>query len=978
MLPLRYENPVLIGKGANASVYRAYDKQMQCSVAFKWGLSQLSRHVLFRLRWQQEVFLLQDFISPNIVELCDYGVWKERPYMALRFVEDTLPSALQSPQTVQRRLDWLLQLLDALSTLHLRDVIHQDINPDNILIDGERLLLTDFSVARAKSTIHADVSEVSGTMGWSAPEQQKREHKWINCWTDIFAWGRIAHYLFQGDSAFEFLQDIVAKATAPDCLERFDSVSVLRSILLKRIETIPSSVLLSEKKVKDNIPIPLSIPVPQIEIPIVKRNRLDAPQKGVFGERVRACIRSAYTNVHEFAHPGVVLVRGGTEKEKQEVILEEVDYIHKTYPVRVVSVDYEKFDGILQLVRHWVSPHNESHEETVARIKKNLLCSRNIRAVQKEKEANMLALWSRRNVLAELEVGLLFFIQKIQDYAQDTPVILMMNQPQKSRIDGDGLDLCSLFLSKFFAALPLLVIASVDEEEQKDERLFELAKQGADDVELHPRTLQQFSSRVSKDVALWHKVCSGNIHKWRMIKDEPIQSGDRYIDLVARVFERFEQEAQESTKVFVRGLALSIRPVPLYICRERAEELEEAFRYQILRLDGKWVVFCSSIVQSFLQKRHTEVAARLLGDLWRKAEHEDAQERYISWCRAMSMAGSWSIVRPTLQKTMEQCFLFRRVHLLLEGMELYTQYGRKKSSASKKGCEAFLYAEEGRDIGEWKELFLSCTTEQKQGIVVSFVRKGTAFDPSSELGIYEKDAWWNILMGEAAYVSEDAQRAKRFFQTAVQILEKQSFVRIWSCMRWVEISLHQGEGHDLEDSVLSLLNYSRQLSSVRGMACASFAYGLFCFSQKRFDEGVQRLYHAASTSLICGHWSLWSRVMSYLAARFFGQQRLDMALEVLEYKRTMCMMKNIPCPHIHNELWLVDRQGSIPDSSISSLNGLCLVLHNPTRALWLEHKEKICMTLHPFVPIFLRRLPENVISSLEKEEILHQISLELC
>ena len=60
MLPPRFENPVLLGTGANSMVYRAYDSKDNCSVAFKWGLVQLSRHVPFRIRWQQEVFLLQD------------------------------------------------------------------------------------------------------------------------------------------------------------------------------------------------------------------------------------------------------------------------------------------------------------------------------------------------------------------------------------------------------------------------------------------------------------------------------------------------------------------------------------------------------------------------------------------------------------------------------------------------------------------------------------------------------------------------------------------------------------------------------------------------------------------------------------------------------------------------------------------------------------------------------------------------------
>lgn len=974
MLPLRYENPRPIGKGANANVYRAFDRELQCEVSFKWGLPQLSRHVLFRLRWQQEVFLLEDISSPNIVEICDHGVWQERPYMTLLFVEDTLPSALHTSQTVQRRLNWLLQLLDAISVLHIRDVIHQDINPDNILIDGEKLRLTDFSVARSKSTIHADVSEVSGTMGWCAPEQQRREHKWINDWTDIFSWGRLAHYLFVGDPAFTFFQDIVSKASAPKCLDRFDSVSVLRNIFHERISKIPSDVLQSEYSVENVIPIPISHPIPLFDISFAQRKVLDSPTKGIFGENVRRCIRAAYTEVNEFSRPSVVMVCGASQVGKQSLIQEEVGYLLKTYASRVISLDYEKTDGILQLVRRWVCPHKETHEETVERVKKILLSSRSIRAVQKEREANVLALWSRRNILVEIEVGILFFIQKIQDYAQKTPVILVMNQPQRSRVDGDGLDICSLFLSHLFAALPVLVIASIDENRKKNEDLEKLSKQGAKRVDLLPCTEQQFASLVSHD-AQWHKICAGSIKRWAKIKGESIHVGDRYIDVVARMFERFEKEANESTKLFVCAIASSIRPIPLYVCREYAEELEQAFLHKILRVEDQWVVFCHSKVQSFVQKKKTKISDRLLGDLWRRAEHEDAQERNMNWCRSMSYSGAWKIVRPTLQRTMEQCFLFRRTLLLSEGMALCAQYQTKKSLPLQKGYQAFLYAQEGRDIGSWGDTFDACTSQQKEKIVVVFLQKEI---PSFDFGIYEAEPWWNILMGEKAYIVDDVRQAERFFYRALQDLESQSFLWIWSYMRWIEVSFHQRKEAELEDHVLSLLNSSRQLSSVRAMSCASFAYSLFCFSKRRFDEGVQRLHHAASTAFICGHWRLWARVMSYLAAYFLGQKRKGKALEILRYKKTICLLKQISCPHIAYEFWLVERFEKIDVIQAGGLGTLCTVLRAPSRILWLELKDKICMSLHPFVPIFLREFSSEVVSDVEKEEILHSISLDLC
>ena len=976
MLPPRYENPVLLGQGANANVYRAYDTQKECLVTFKWSLQHLSRHAPFRVRWHQEVFLLQEVLGSNIVCIYDYGVWNERPYMVLEFVKDTLTGALKHPQTVARRMSWLLQLLDALLTLHIRGIVHQDVNPDNLLVDGDRLWLTDFSVARSKSMIHADPSEVSGTMGWSAPEQQKREHKWIDDWTDIFSWGRVAHYLFQSDPAFSYVKDIIAQATAPNCLDRFSSIVMLRRVFVARMGEIPKEILASQYMVQDMIPIPFDEPISHVPVPMLPEKVNIVKSNDSFGEHVRDAIRSSFAKVHHLSSPEMVVVSEQQIAESRGVIFEELHHIQRSHGSHVFSLDYEKTEGILQLVRDWVAPYKEKHQDTVERIKKTILASRKIRMPQKEREANILALWSRRNVLTESEVGILFFIQKLQEQAQEGPIVLLVNQPHLSRLDGEGLELCVMLLSKMFFSMPLLIIVRM---ESKAKQLRLLEQQGAKIVRFPDRTKEEFEHFVSNDAQTWYDICSGSIERWRAICHEKIQLGERYIDVVQRIFQRFESQAHESTKSFVRAIALSIRPVPVYVCRERSEELDEAFQLQILRVEGRWVTFYHPQIRDFLKKKTTPMAARLLGDLWKKAEHEDAQERYLSWCHAMATAGSWKIIQSILKQTVEQCFLFRRSNLIHESLQILQQYEPGFPKLEQQGYQAFFCVQNGQDWHKWERYFLAANATHQSIIVVELLKRGQLIDESSVAKKYHSQSWWTVLAGERAF-TEERQSAQQYFYDASIVLPKHDYVRTWALMRWVELTLYQGRDLDLEEKVLSMVHEARQLSSVRAISCASFVYGLFCFSHRRFDEGLQRLYHAASTALISGLWSLWSRVMSHIVAYLLCNAQREKAFKMMKYKETICELKDIVCVHMTKELWLMDGcKGELPfEKPLVGLDALCVVLSNPSRTSWLHYREKIVSSLHPFVFVYVPMLPDDVLSSEEKKNFLERGSLQLC
>ena len=257
-LASRFEDIQLIGTGSNADVFRAFDKNLNRTVTLKVAIKQLSQYRKFRMRWYHEVALLKQVSSPFIVSLLDTGQIDNRPYMVLDYAQERLEEALQKPRPIRVILSWMEQLLEAISACHFLGVVHQDINPDNILIQNDRLILTDFSAARFVSLLHTDPAQISGTLGWCAPEQQRRQHKSVGLKSDIYAWGRVFHSCIQGTEVFELFEDIIAKATALEVHKRFVHAGGIRTLLKQRLKQLSPVTLDRVYRVDLKIPVPLN------------------------------------------------------------------------------------------------------------------------------------------------------------------------------------------------------------------------------------------------------------------------------------------------------------------------------------------------------------------------------------------------------------------------------------------------------------------------------------------------------------------------------------------------------------------------------------------------------------------------------------------------------------------------------------------------------------------------------------------------
>ena len=163
---------------------------------------------------------------PNIVRLLDFGHMNSIGwYIRMEFIDGiTLDQFLETnpPAAIRRRI--IEQLLDALSCLLERQVIHRDVKPSNILItrNGNTVKLIDFGVSDTDD--YVTFKQPAGSMAYIAPEQLAG--KTIDNRADIYAVGKIINLLFPHRYKY-----IVRTCTRVKPAERYSSCAqVLQAI----------------------------------------------------------------------------------------------------------------------------------------------------------------------------------------------------------------------------------------------------------------------------------------------------------------------------------------------------------------------------------------------------------------------------------------------------------------------------------------------------------------------------------------------------------------------------------------------------------------------------------------------------------------------------------------------------------------------------------------------------------------------------
>ena len=176
----RYEILDRLGSGGMSNVYRATDLILERTVAVKILAEHLSDDDRFVARFRREALSVAKLIHPNIVQVYDHGVDEGRHYIVMEYVEGRSGAQLlqrHGPLEARTTVGIGIQACAGLDYAHKRGIIHRDVKPGNLMIDGGPagggamvVKLTDFGIARAaEQTRITQVGSVVGTAAYLAP-----------------------------------------------------------------------------------------------------------------------------------------------------------------------------------------------------------------------------------------------------------------------------------------------------------------------------------------------------------------------------------------------------------------------------------------------------------------------------------------------------------------------------------------------------------------------------------------------------------------------------------------------------------------------------------------------------------------------------------------------------------------------------------------------------------------------------------------
>ena len=243
----RYHLEEQIGSGGMGDVYRAYDRLTGQAVALK-RITLSDRHIVlnpdydttdFRLAFAQEFKVLSSLRHPNIISVLDYGFDDDRnPFFTLELLEN-IENIVEygHQQEFSKQIDLLIEMLQTLTYLHRRGVIHRDLKPDNVMVVNGRVKLLDFGLALVRDATTQQNQGIAGTIAYIAPEVVKGAN--ASEVSDLYSLGMIAYEIFVGHHPFSMKQNLAAILSSsvnekPDTSMLEDKLALILDMLLEK------------------------------------------------------------------------------------------------------------------------------------------------------------------------------------------------------------------------------------------------------------------------------------------------------------------------------------------------------------------------------------------------------------------------------------------------------------------------------------------------------------------------------------------------------------------------------------------------------------------------------------------------------------------------------------------------------------------------------------------------------------------------
>lgn len=207
ILQERYQIEDVIGSGGFATTYRGIDLHTQETIAIK-ECKNLQPKGMEKIR--QEAQVMRDLSDCNgIVNIRDYIELEASAYIIMDYIDGiTLKAYVEqhAPMNMKKAIGLLKPVMESVSMIHERGLLHRDISPDNLMLQPDGTLkLLDFGAAKNA----ADEDEKTMTMvlkpGY-APEEQYRSLSAQGTWTDVYALCATLYFCITGFAPTDSLQ----------------------------------------------------------------------------------------------------------------------------------------------------------------------------------------------------------------------------------------------------------------------------------------------------------------------------------------------------------------------------------------------------------------------------------------------------------------------------------------------------------------------------------------------------------------------------------------------------------------------------------------------------------------------------------------------------------------------------------------------------------------------------------------------------
>jgi serine/threonine protein kinase len=242
-----------VGQGSMSKVWRARDSMSGKIVALKVLDKEKTLKLEARFKGRNkpsEGEIAMQLKHPNVVRTLEHGVtYQNEPFLVMEFIEGVSLSYLvdvQNDRMKKWRLNYIIQLGEALEYFHQKNWIHRDICPRNIMVsDDNVLMLIDFGLVVPNTAVFQAPGNRTGTANYMAPELIKRQR--TDQRIDVFSYSVTCYEMYAkrfpweaGESLETVMQHINNPAT--DLRELVKNVDdQVADTIMKGLEATPSN-----------------------------------------------------------------------------------------------------------------------------------------------------------------------------------------------------------------------------------------------------------------------------------------------------------------------------------------------------------------------------------------------------------------------------------------------------------------------------------------------------------------------------------------------------------------------------------------------------------------------------------------------------------------------------------------------------------------------------------------------------------------